>query len=303
MLTVHKAKGLEWDVVGRPHGQGLPRQATPATGRVKDPGAVPAELRLTDREELPRLAAARPGLGRPGRGEAGAGGLRPGLEGLRASGRGDPPRLRRGHPGPARPAGARAAGGGDGKTVCGPSSLADDGPRPPARPVRARSPTGPTRRPTTPPTRRWRSGRSGPVAGGPADLGPAPRVDRRRGPGHGRGAAHPLDAERGCSSTAPTRAARAVGARRRCAAARAPAAAPGRGHGGGASPPVGLSVGPAGRRPGPVRPGPTPADALGASPRRPAGHRLPRLGRAALRPGRPGRRHRSARLGRRGGRG
>src|SRR4051812_42205742 len=57
LLTGHSAKGLEWDVVAVP---GLTMNQFPAKtdtsdSWIKDPGALPAELRLTDRDELPAL--------------------------------------------------------------------------------------------------------------------------------------------------------------------------------------------------------------------------------------------------------
>jgi DNA helicase-2/ATP-dependent DNA helicase PcrA len=65
LLTGHSAKGLEWDVVAVP---GMTKDQFPAKtdtsdSWVKDPGAVPAELRLTDREELPQLRLPVPGSG------------------------------------------------------------------------------------------------------------------------------------------------------------------------------------------------------------------------------------------------
>ncbi|MCU1670384.1 MAG: uvrD2 [Blastococcus sp.] len=65
LLTGHSAKGLEWDVVAVP---GMTKDQFPAKtdtsdSWIKDPGAVPAELRLTDREELPRLRLPVPGSG------------------------------------------------------------------------------------------------------------------------------------------------------------------------------------------------------------------------------------------------
>ena len=65
LLTGHSSKGLEWDVVAVP---GMTRDQFPAKADtsdswIKDPGAVPAELRLTDREELPQLRLPVPGSG------------------------------------------------------------------------------------------------------------------------------------------------------------------------------------------------------------------------------------------------
>jgi DNA helicase-2/ATP-dependent DNA helicase PcrA len=65
LLTGHSAKGLEWDVVAVP---GMTKDQFPAKtdtsdSWVKDPGAVPADLRLTDREELPQLRLPVPGSG------------------------------------------------------------------------------------------------------------------------------------------------------------------------------------------------------------------------------------------------
>jgi DNA helicase-2/ATP-dependent DNA helicase PcrA len=65
LLTGHSAKGLEWDVVAVPGltADQFPARADTSDSWIRDPGAVPADLRLTDREELPRLRLPVPGSG------------------------------------------------------------------------------------------------------------------------------------------------------------------------------------------------------------------------------------------------
>ncbi|NEK85324.1 ATP-dependent helicase [Blastococcus saxobsidens] len=65
LLTGHSAKGLEWDVVAVPGMtvDQFPARSNASDSWIKDPGAVPAELRLTDRGELPRLKLPVPGSG------------------------------------------------------------------------------------------------------------------------------------------------------------------------------------------------------------------------------------------------
>jgi DNA helicase-2/ATP-dependent DNA helicase PcrA len=57
LLTGHSAKGLEWDVVAVPGltvGQ-FPARTDTADSWIRDPGAVPVDLRVTDRDDLPRF--------------------------------------------------------------------------------------------------------------------------------------------------------------------------------------------------------------------------------------------------------
>jgi DNA helicase II / ATP-dependent DNA helicase PcrA len=65
LLTGHSSKGLEWDVVAVPGmtKDQFPAKADTSDSWIKDPGAVPAELRLTDRAELPQLRLPVPGSG------------------------------------------------------------------------------------------------------------------------------------------------------------------------------------------------------------------------------------------------
>ncbi|MGY1754999.1 UvrD-helicase domain-containing protein [Blastococcus sp. SYSU D01042] len=65
LLTGHSAKGLEWDVVAVPGMtvDQFPSRSNASDSWIKDPGAVPVDLRLTDRAELPRLQLPVPGSG------------------------------------------------------------------------------------------------------------------------------------------------------------------------------------------------------------------------------------------------
>ncbi|WP_254780911.1 ATP-dependent DNA helicase [Modestobacter sp. DSM 44400] len=65
LLTGHSAKGLEWDVVAVPGMtvDQFPARTDASDSWIRDPGAVPAELRATDRAELPALRLPVPGSG------------------------------------------------------------------------------------------------------------------------------------------------------------------------------------------------------------------------------------------------
>jgi DNA helicase-2/ATP-dependent DNA helicase PcrA len=65
LLTGHSSKGLEWDVVAVPGMtvDQFPARTDAADSWIRDPGAVPAELRATDRAELPALRLPVPGSG------------------------------------------------------------------------------------------------------------------------------------------------------------------------------------------------------------------------------------------------
>ncbi|MBB3086057.1 ATP-dependent helicase [Geodermatophilus sabuli] len=65
LLTGHSAKGLEWDVVAVPGMtvDQFPAKPGASDSWIKDPGAVPVDLRTVDRDELPRLRLPVPGSG------------------------------------------------------------------------------------------------------------------------------------------------------------------------------------------------------------------------------------------------
>jgi DNA helicase-2/ATP-dependent DNA helicase PcrA len=65
LLTGHSAKGLEWDVVAVPGmtADQFPARTDTSDSWVRDPGAVPVDLRTTDRAELPQLRLPVPGSG------------------------------------------------------------------------------------------------------------------------------------------------------------------------------------------------------------------------------------------------
>ncbi|MGY1711138.1 UvrD-helicase domain-containing protein [Geodermatophilus sp. SYSU D00758] len=65
LLTGHSAKGLEWDVVAVPGmtADQFPARSQASDSWIKDPGAVPVDLRTTDRAELPQWRLPVPGSG------------------------------------------------------------------------------------------------------------------------------------------------------------------------------------------------------------------------------------------------
>jgi DNA helicase-2/ATP-dependent DNA helicase PcrA len=123
LLTGHSAKGLEWDVVAVPGmtvGQ-FPARTDAADSWTRDPGAVPAELRATDRAELPALR-----LPVPGSGDQAA--VRDALDDYVAEWKafGLAEEIRLGYVAVTRAKHLLICSGSwwrDGKTVCGPSSL------------------------------------------------------------------------------------------------------------------------------------------------------------------------------------
>ncbi|WP_222194053.1 ATP-dependent helicase [Modestobacter italicus] len=123
LLTGHSAKGLEWDVVAVPGmtvGQ-FPAKGDASDSWIRDPGAVPVDLRTTDRAELPRLH-----LPVPGSGDQAA--VRDALEDYVAEWKdfGLAEEIRLGYVAVTRAKHLLLCSGSwwrDGKTVCGPSSL------------------------------------------------------------------------------------------------------------------------------------------------------------------------------------
>nr|WP_183514416.1 ATP-dependent DNA helicase [Modestobacter versicolor] len=123
LLTGHSAKGLEWDVVAVPGmtvGQ-FPAKGDASDSWIRDPGAVPVDLRATDRAELPRLH-----LPVPGSGDQAA--VRDALDDYVAEWKdfGLAEEIRLGYVAVTRAKHVLLCSGSwwrDGKTVCGPSSL------------------------------------------------------------------------------------------------------------------------------------------------------------------------------------
>ena len=123
LLTGHSAKGLEWDVIAVPGmtvGQ-FPAKGDASDSWIRDPGAVPVDLRATDRAELPRLH-----LPVPGSGDQAA--VRDALEDYVAEWKdfGLAEEIRLGYVAVTRAKHLLLCSGSwwrDGKTVCGPSSL------------------------------------------------------------------------------------------------------------------------------------------------------------------------------------
>jgi DNA helicase-2/ATP-dependent DNA helicase PcrA len=123
LLTGHSAKGLEWDVVAVPGmtvGQ-FPAKGDASDSWIRDPGAVPVDLRATDRAELPQLH-----LPVPGSGDQAA--VRDALEDYVAEWKdfGLAEEIRLGYVAVTRAKHLLLCSGSwwrDGKTVCGPSAL------------------------------------------------------------------------------------------------------------------------------------------------------------------------------------
>jgi len=123
LLTGHSAKGLEWDVVAVPgltEGQ-FPAKTDAGDSWIRDPGALPAELRTTDRGELPALTLPPPGSGDQAT-------VRAALEQYIADWKafGTEEEIRLGYVAVTRARHLLICSGSwwrDGKTVCGPSSL------------------------------------------------------------------------------------------------------------------------------------------------------------------------------------
>ena len=315
VLTVHAAKGLEWEIVAVPH---LVAQVFPGPQDQR-------ELADRPRPRCPSRCAATPRTCRgsscplPGRGPQGRrGGLHRARRGARraAAGRGAAAVLRRGHPGRARAAAVRAPVGPDRRAAAAAVGV------PAWRPAQRWSPTGvgrvehwaqePEFGVQNPATAETGHGR---VAGRPARRPVRRRARRGRagargaaGAGSGRARARPAEsgaaerhAVRPSPTTRPTRRPgrpgrpRGLGRRRRRAARRARrrGSAPGRRA-------ARAAVGQQARRAGDrtqraLALAAAPPAAAAAEPARPPRHGLPRLARAALRRRPAARRRRAAR--------
>ena len=277
----------------------FPAKADTSDSWIKDPGALPAELRLTTATSCPAACCPCPARGDQAAVRHGA--RRTTSQAWKDFGTGEelPARLRRGHPGPP-PAAVLGQLVADGKTGLRAVVVPADGPRPPceagAGDGRA---LGRRRRPTARQPGAARSGRSGSWPADPLAAGRRRALDRRAP--SWSAAARAAPARRRPLLGGADAAGRAVGARRRPAAARAGPARPARPSTSrcpshlSVSPLVTLRRDPAELARRLRRPLPRRAGAAG-----PARHRVPRLARGALRRRAAARPRRAARRRRRG---
>ena len=290
LLTGHSSKGLEWDVVAVPGmtKDQFPSKSDTSDSWVRDPGTVPAELRLTDREELPRLRLPVPGSGDQAVVKQA---LDDYVQAWKDFGLGE--EIRIGYVAVTRARHLLLCSGSwwrDGINACGPSTLlttvreaCDDG----AGTVVHWAPA-PDDDATNPALEEWPIG-SWPVDPLSARTTPGADGRRRAGPGGGAAPARPGAGDR---RGRPGRG--AVGARRRPAAARTGAARQPDRRRAPALPPVGVGAGHAAPRPGRARPAAAPSHAGGPRAAGPPGHRVPHLAGGAVRGGEAGRPRRAA---------